>query len=286
MPKIEANGISFHYWQSGKGPDVILTHGLGGNLAGWHLTLVPELQGSYRVTTYDLRGHGRSDAPETGYTNRNMAEDLRGLMDALGIDRAHLVGHSWGGDISLQFALLYPDRVRSMVLVEVGLLGALADEYRRKDWEGWAYVTKTLEELLGAPIPPDKQYDLEFLVRTVMEIPIQYGPSRGRRRDEKVVNRVVDLLLPMWNGETEEWDMKLESLAQLEHNTLLMYEADSIFNKSRAMLEQRLPNCKSVTLKGHRDDADRIKHFTLMEVPDQLGDHTRSFLESEAVEAT
>jgi len=263
-----------------------MTHGLGGNLAGWHLTLVPELQQEYRLTTYDLRGHGRTDAPETGYTNRNMAEDLKGVMDALGIDRAHLVGHSWGGDISLQFALLYPDRVRSLVLVEAGLLGPLADDFRRRDWEGWAYAEKTLETLLGHPIPPEKRYDLQFLLTTLLDVPVQYGPSRGQRRDERVVKRVMEVLMPMWRGELEDWDLTVESLSRVRHPTLLLYESSSIFLMSHDVLRQRLVNSKSVMLNDGRADGTHIKHFTLMELPEQLLGHTRSFLEAEELEAS
>ena len=113
MPKITANQLDFHYWQSGQGEDLVLIHGLGGNLAGWHLDLVPELQRDYRVTTYDLRGHGRTDAPEAGYTTRDMVEDLSGLLDVLGIESASLFGNSWGADIALHFALLHSERVRS-----------------------------------------------------------------------------------------------------------------------------------------------------------------------------
>jgi pimeloyl-ACP methyl ester carboxylesterase len=285
MPKLLANGINVHYWQSGNGPHVVMTHGLGGNLAGWHLTLVPELQREYRVTTYDLRGHGRSDAPESGYTVRNMAEDLKGVMDGLGIERAHLVGHSWGGDVSLQFALLYPSRVRSLILVEAGLLGPLADVYRHKEWEGWAYVTETLESLLGQPIPEDKRHDLEFLLNTLVDIRVQYGPSRGQRRDERVVKRVIDVLLPRWRNEEVEGELTIDSLSGLHHPTLLMYESSSIFLKSHDVLRERLVNSKSVILNEATVDGSHIKHFTLMEVPEQLLGHTRSFLESEELEA-
>ena len=118
MPKLRANGLNFHYWQSGSGPDLVMVHGLGGNLAGWHLSLVPDLQQDYRVTTYDLRGHGRSDVPETGYSTKEMAEDLRRILDVCGIDRCHLVGHSWGVDIALHFALVQPERVKDLVLIE------------------------------------------------------------------------------------------------------------------------------------------------------------------------
>src|SRR5438132_13773128 len=153
MPKIRVGGLNFHYWQTGEGPELVLVHGLGGNLAGWHLTMVPELQRDYRITTYDLRGHGRSDAPPGGYTTGDMADDLRALMDALRIEQAAVVGHSWGADIALHFALAHPDRVSQLALIEGALLAPLADQYRREDWEGWPYVTTTLEHLVGAPIP-------------------------------------------------------------------------------------------------------------------------------------
>ena len=151
MPKIRVGGLNFHYWQSGEGPDLVLVHGLGGNLAGWHLTMVPELQQHYRVTTYDLRGHGRSDAPRSGYTTGDMAEDLCGLMDALNVGPARIVGHSWGADVVLHFALLHPERASQLVLIEAALLAPLADRYRRKDWEGWPYVTRTLEQQSEQP---------------------------------------------------------------------------------------------------------------------------------------
>src|SRR3954451_2937704 len=77
MPKILANGLNLHYLQVGSGPHVIMVHGLTGNLAVWHFTAIPALRERYRITTFDLRGHGRSDMPPTGYTTRAMAEDLR-----------------------------------------------------------------------------------------------------------------------------------------------------------------------------------------------------------------
>src|SRR6476659_4338016 len=110
MPHVSANGLSFHYLQAGAGPNLVMIHGLTGNQAVWHLRMVPLLRNQFRITCYDLRGHGRSDMPPTGYTTGYMAEDLRGIMDALGLQRAHVMGHSLGADIALHFALLYPDR--------------------------------------------------------------------------------------------------------------------------------------------------------------------------------
>jgi pimeloyl-ACP methyl ester carboxylesterase len=278
MPKIRVDGINFHYWQSGEGPDLVLVHGLGGNLAGWHLTMVPELQQRHRVTTYDLRGHGRSDAPRSGYTTADMAEDLRGLMDALHIGTAPVVGHSWGADIVLHFALLHPERVSQIVLIEAALLAPLADEYRRTDWEGWPYVTRTLEQLVGAPIPPEKRHDLEYLVRLIIEIPIMYGPAKGRLRDEEAVLRVLEVLMPMWNGQGDGGELTVAALSRIPHPTLALSESNSVFRAAFQALRERMPQCTPAVLPG-----GKLKHFTGLEHPELILDHMRSFLQPDAV---
>ena len=91
----------------------------------------------------------------------------------------------------MHFALLHPDRVSELVIVEGGLLAPLASVYRNPEWEGWPYVTGTIQALLGRPIPDENRCDLEYLVRQLIEIPIQYGPARGRPRDEEIVFRVA-----------------------------------------------------------------------------------------------
>jgi len=192
VPRIQVNNLGFHYWQSGQGPDIVLVHGLGGNLAGWHLGVVPELQQEYRVLTYDLRGHGRSDATPAGYTTGDMVQDLRGIIDALEIESAAVVGHSWGGDIAIHFAQLHPSYVSELIVIEGALLAPLASVYRSPNWDGWPYAIATLEELLGRPIPEENRFDLEYLLRQLIEVPIIYGPSQGRPRDEEVIFRVLD----------------------------------------------------------------------------------------------
>jgi pimeloyl-ACP methyl ester carboxylesterase len=277
MPKIRVENINIHYLQSGQGPDLVLVHGLGGNLAGWHLTMVPELQRHYRVTTYDLRGHGRSDAPRSGYTTGDMAEDLRGLMDALSVGPARLVGHSWGADVVLHFALLYPERVSQIVLIEAALLAPLADHYRRKDWEGWPYVTRTLEQLIGAPIPEDKRHDLEYLLRLLLEIPIMYGPAKGRARDKETVQRVLEVLMPLWNGEDAGGELTLDALSRIPHPALLLSEANSTCRVAFEVLRDRLLRPTSALLPG-----GKIKHFSGLEHPELILHHMKAFLRPEA----
>src|ERR1700675_3786155 len=105
MPKVKVDGIDLHYLAFGHGTNLVMLHGFLGNLAVWHLQIAPYLRKFYRITTYDLRGHGYSEVTPTGYPADQMADDLEGLLDVLGIQQATLVGHSYGADVALYFAM-------------------------------------------------------------------------------------------------------------------------------------------------------------------------------------
>src|SRR5579859_8195722 len=117
MPKHRVNNIEFHIQQAGSGPDVILIHGVTGDLSIWFLCkAMQELSKNYRVTAYDLRGHGYSEVPLRGYTSADHAADVLALMDHFEMPRARLVGHSFGAVIALHAAVLAPERVEAIVL--------------------------------------------------------------------------------------------------------------------------------------------------------------------------
>lgn len=118
MPRATLGDLTVHYQQVGSGPDLVLIHGLFANLAFWYLTVVPMLAGSFRVTVYDLRGHGLTQRLPAGYRAADLAEDLRRLLDHLRIKCAHLVGHSFGGAVALAFAISNPARTRSLTLAD------------------------------------------------------------------------------------------------------------------------------------------------------------------------
>src|SRR5262245_42815987 len=121
MPRGLIGNLTVHYQQAGHGPDIVLIHGLCSNLALWYLTIVPRLAESFRVTVYDLRGHGLSQVAPAGYRAVDLADDLKHLIDHLQIDSAHVVGHSFGGAIALAFASRYPERLRTLTLADVWL---------------------------------------------------------------------------------------------------------------------------------------------------------------------
>lgn len=101
----------------GQGEPVLLLHGLFGSAAQWHHIAVP-LSRHRRVLAVDLRNHGAS--PHTASMDyQQMSEDLRALLDALGLDDAAIVGHSMGGKLAMAFALRYPRRTRSLAVVDI-----------------------------------------------------------------------------------------------------------------------------------------------------------------------
>lgn len=100
---------------------IVFVHGLAASSAMWYAPAAKFFSLIGPCLLYDLRGHGKSDMPDRGYGISRMADDLLGLLDARGIDRAHLVAHSFGGMICLLFALKHPERVASLVLADVRL---------------------------------------------------------------------------------------------------------------------------------------------------------------------
>jgi pimeloyl-ACP methyl ester carboxylesterase len=117
--------IHGHRWAfrlAGKGPAVLLIHGIGDSSDTW-AELVPELARRHTVIAPDLLGHGLSDKPRGDYSVPAYANGMRDLLEVLDVDRVTLVGHSLGGGIAMQFAYQFPDRTERLALVSTGGLG-------------------------------------------------------------------------------------------------------------------------------------------------------------------
>ncbi|MEH7096284.1 alpha/beta fold hydrolase [Neobacillus vireti] len=115
MPITNANGIDLYYEIHGEGEPLLLIMGLGLNSKSWFRTL-PALSKQYKVIIFDNRGTGSSGKPNTPYSIELMADDTRAVLDAAGIDSAHIYGISMGGMIAQRFAIKYPERTRSLIL--------------------------------------------------------------------------------------------------------------------------------------------------------------------------
>jgi 3-oxoadipate enol-lactonase len=131
MPKIEANGIRLHYELAGpaNAPVVMLSNSLGTRLEMWD-PQAHALAERYRVLRYDSRGHGRSDAPNGPYTIDVLADDALGLLDALGIERAHFCGLSKGGMVGQVLGARHGER-----LISLALCATAAHMPQREVWD-------------------------------------------------------------------------------------------------------------------------------------------------------
>jgi pimeloyl-ACP methyl ester carboxylesterase len=122
MAIASVNGIELYYEVHGSGPPVVFAHGAGGNHGSWYQQ-VPFFARSYQVITIDQRGFGQS-ADRNGLGRSSFVEDVRALLDSLGIERTALVAQSMGGSTCLGFAVRYPQRTRALVMADT--LGGVA----------------------------------------------------------------------------------------------------------------------------------------------------------------
>jgi pimeloyl-ACP methyl ester carboxylesterase len=113
---IKTNGIALRCQVEGSGEPLVLIHGVGNRLEAWD-GVVARLGDRFRIVRYDLRGHGESEKAPGPYRIEDFAEDLRGLIDALELERVHLAGFSLGGLVAQAFALSCPARLRRLALI-------------------------------------------------------------------------------------------------------------------------------------------------------------------------
>lgn len=122
MPTLESNGITIYYEIEGKGEPLVLIAGLGYGLWQWH-KVVPGLARHFTVVTFDNRGVGQTDKPAGPYSARMLADDTAGLIRALNIAPAIVMGHSMGGFVAQELALSYPELVSKLVLASTNFGG-------------------------------------------------------------------------------------------------------------------------------------------------------------------
>jgi len=115
MPYADNAGVKIYWEEAGGGDPLLLIMGLGYSHDMWNRTL-PVVSERYRTISFDNRGVGRSDVPPGPYQIPTMAADAAAVMDSAGVERAHVFGISMGGMIAQEFALRYPNRVRSLIL--------------------------------------------------------------------------------------------------------------------------------------------------------------------------
>jgi|SRR5262245_25336918 len=195
------------YVDAGAGEPLVLVMGFGGDHLAWGLQL-PAFAARYRVIAFDNRGVGQTDAPDVPYSTALMADDTVGLMDALGIGRAHVCGVSMGGMIAKEVALRHPARVRTLQLHATlarpdAYMHALSEVWRelrpelgREEW------LRTLALWLFAPITyAERPEFIEVVIQNALANPHPQSLVGFYRQGEAVrghdtLERLADIRCP------------------------------------------------------------------------------------------
>jgi 3-oxoadipate enol-lactonase len=167
VPVVEVGGYELFTIEEGDGYPVVLIHGLAGDHTAWTPQL-GRLSERYRTVAFDNRGAGQSTQRDEPVSTEDLARDTLGLMDALGIERAHVVGRSMGGAIAQHMALLEPDRIQSLVVLasfaKLDPLGmrVLTNMRQVLEWTGsWeAHAQHSVQNFVSATFFNERQDDV------------------------------------------------------------------------------------------------------------------------------
>ena len=257
------DGLRLHVQQSGAGPDVVLIHGVTGDLSIWFLCkAMQELGRTHRVTAYDLRGHGYSDAPPDHYTSADHAADLAALMDTLGIARAQLVGHSFGGVIAMHAAAEMPDRVESIVLSDpyFPALRHLEDVSR---WGHWQNFRQEAADA-GVMLSDEHWYDIGRFFEQVQHLD---GDALLRFR-QAVGLPALGRLLRLGKTTCGDDSKAVAGLTEdrihaVPHPVLALFGEFSPFLATAQHLVDHLPDCRKALVPGakHRAPEENPEEF-------------------------
>ena len=252
MAEATVNGVRIAYQQLGEGPDLVLVHGLAANRAFWYGAYALPLAKFFRITLFDLRGHGYSERPASGYSPSDLAKDLAGLVDHLKIERFSLVGHSFGGTSSLEYACAHQDRLERFAILD-SKINRLQDKQLLSDSPYLTAFEIEACERTGHDWQQEPQVGLKFLEVLARQRVAGYeskaadsykpfGEGRGALRAAKQWLDLIDSTTAL-----QEFSVHgaMESdIAKLSIPMLLMYGEHSRCSPSLRALKALLPNAQ------------------------------------------
>jgi pimeloyl-ACP methyl ester carboxylesterase len=259
MRKIQVGDLNVAVTDVGAGPPVVLLHGLGCGRRMW-FHQVRALRHRFRVIAYDQRGHGETDAPSVAadYSAGHLARDLVGVLDALKIERAAIVGFSLGGGPALALAASKPERVSRLVLSDVG---AGADDPVKIQW-----LTRHWGTLIGRGAIDELVCDM--LRSELFKVYARRSPRRREHMAALIRATPVDGL----RFTLSEVLAKRKSLFRLTDvlksvkvpTRVLVGEHDYVCSKASRLMAQLIPGAelKTIANSGHMSPIEQPAAFT------------------------
>jgi pimeloyl-ACP methyl ester carboxylesterase len=236
---ITVHGHARAYRMAGSGPVLLLIHGLGCDSSTW-LPVMARLARRYTVVAPDLLGHGASDKPRADYTLGGYANAMRDLLTLLGVDRATVVGHSFGGGVAMQFAYQFPERTERMLMIAPGGLGREVTPLLRMLTLPFADAA-----MWAATLPPARP-----LVRGSLRALGRTGLPHTRDLGE--VAKVYTLMCDRGGREA----------VRRVASTVIDWRGQIVRMTDRAYLTALLPVC---VLWGREDDVVPVRHLEVVE---------------------
>lgn len=256
--KLRHNGYDITYDLAGAGPPLVLIHGVGSSMASWDLVL-ERLRGDFSILRYDILGHGDSEKPDGPYVLDDYVSELLALVDANDIDRANIVGFSFGGMIAQAFAIAHPERVATAAFISA--VAARTPEQRaavieRADQLASGGAERTVSAAL------ERWFTPEF--RATHADLIEQQAARVKANDPRGYALAYRVFA--------ESDLDQE-LRQIQAPTLIVtgeQDVGSTAQMARVMHDR---------IAGSRlEILPRLRHSLLIETPDVIADLLRGFL--------
>jgi len=257
MPLFQYQNRSLHYLQQGQGEAVLLLHGLGSCAEHWSLQL-QALSAHYQVIAADFRGHGQSSPSTQPFTMQQLAADMLALLTHLGIKRCHVVGFSLGGMVAFELALLAPQCIQSLVIINSGPQVAIQG-WRLKLQLGFRLAVirllgmRKLGQLIGAKLFPDAQQ------QPLLELFAQQMARMDQASYRHTLNAIAHF--------------SVQSQLSCLQLPILVIAADQDYSPvaSKAAYVSLLPDAELIVISNSR-------HATPLDQPDALNQQLLSFL--------
>ena len=268
----QIGGLNVRYldW-GGDGPPIFALHGLASS-AHWYDIVAQMLRKHGRIIAPDQRGHGQTTQADTGYDWQTLSSDIVGLMDHLGIDKATVLGHSWGGNVAGNLAAKFPEKVENLVLIDGGFVGrrqqpgatweAFKERARPRD------VSGTREEFLDRlriQLAECWSDELERIVQTMV-----YEDENGQIKDILHPDNHAQVMRAMWDEPPSTSLPKVTCPALLVPAGPRAERANSDFAKMREemveMASKSIPDCQVHWIPNTMHDIGYHKPVELAEV--------------------
>lgn len=261
--KVDVGDCTLHVTSSGEGPVLLLCHSLFCDSLMWN-DMVSHLSGSYRIVTIDARAHGKTTVPANAFTIKDIALDYLKVMDKLSIEKAHMVGISMGGMVALNCALLAPERVESLVLMDT--------EAGKPPWKNW------FERWLLARTVQNTGL-LWFSVGTMLNR--MFGKTFRKENSEavegwrKVLSALDPRSISLSIDAINNRPALIDRLGEVKVRTLLVYGEEDFYTpiESGCRIEDGVDDSKMVLIK----DAG---HLTVVEQPKEVAALISNFIKT------